>query len=60
MFLSPKKRLSTHHVSPPNHHNLTTEKPCSTPAFSKTPLKNTSKNNKTPARTGAPFFSKKL
>jgi len=39
------------------HHDLTTKTPRSAPQFFKTPLKNISKNNKTPAsRQGLIFL----
>jgi hypothetical protein len=48
-------QLTTFHH--PFHHDLTTKTPRSVPTFSKTPLKNSSKNNKTPAPAGVSFFS---
>jgi hypothetical protein len=57
LFFIFKKRPSTHHVSPrisPRSHHKT---PRSAPQFFKTPLKNISKNNKTPAsRQGLIFL----
>jgi hypothetical protein len=58
MFFVLEKRPSTHHVSPRisprSHHKNTTIRT----RFFQNPLKNTSKNNKTPAHTGVSFFSK--
>jgi hypothetical protein len=41
------------------HHDLTTKNHLLHAPFYKTPLKNTSKKNKTPARARVSFFSKK-
>src|SRR6202522_2003734 len=55
-----KNHQPTHHVSPRIHHQLTTKTPRFCTSFSPTPLKKPSKNNETPALTGAPFFLKRL
>jgi len=57
MFFVSKKQPSTHHVYHAFHHDLTIKKPRSAPHFSKTPLKNTSKNNKIPAHARVLFFT---
>jgi hypothetical protein len=57
-YFSPLKNHHTsHHVSPRIHHQLTTKTPRFCTSFLPNPLKNSSKNNETPAFTGAPFFS---
>jgi hypothetical protein len=55
VFSAAKKLPSTHHVSPPNHHNFTTKKPHPTTAFPQKPQQKTKKTttNKKPVRLGA-------
>jgi len=53
IFREVKNTLLTHHVYHAFHHVLTIKTPRRKRIFSKTPLKNTSKNNKTPERFNA-------
>jgi len=48
--------LLSFHICHAFHHVFTIKTPHQKLIFSKTPLKNTSKTKKTPARTGVNFF----
>jgi hypothetical protein len=47
-FSPPKITHSNHHNSPSIHHKLTTNSPSKNTTFSRTPLKNPSKNHELP------------